>query len=49
MIKQNMNQCSPVIRLHAYETAQVITVISDNLWKINNNLMNIHYENMHFQ
>ena len=31
MTKQNMNQCSPVIRLNANEKAQVITVINNNL------------------
>ena len=44
-----MNQCSPVLRLNANEKVQVITVTNDNLWKINNNLMNINYENMHHQ
>ena len=49
MTKQNMNQCSQVIRLNANEKVQIITVTNNNLWKINSNLMNINYENMHYQ
>ena len=44
-----MNQYSPVIRLNANEKAQVISVTNDDLLKINSNLMNINYENMHYQ